>query len=160
MGIDLADHGAEFDLTADVPGFERDDIDLRLADTTVHITAEHGEAETEEREEFSIKSERERRSLSRSVRLPESVDADAVEATYKNGVLTVMLPKIEPSEVDGQMIDIKADRVRCRSSARLAPERRPTDHSTHVDVLPWSYLGDPRVRDRVRLQVGRSPTER
>lgn len=107
MGIDLADHGDEFVLTADVPGFEKDDIELRLSDDTMHVTAEREHEETEERDEFYIRSERERRSLSRSVRLPEPVDEDAVEATYQNGVLTVTLPKREPSDVEGQTIDIE-----------------------------------------------------
>lgn len=107
MGIDLADHGDEFSLTADVPGFEKDDIDLRLSDNTVHITAEHEEEhEAEEAEEFYLKSERARRSLSRSVRLPDPIDEDAVEATYRNGVLTVTLPKAEPSEPQGETIEI------------------------------------------------------
>lgn len=108
MGIDLADHGDEFVLTADVPGFEKDDIDLRLSDSTIHITAEHEtEEETAESDEFYLKSERARRSLSRSVRLPDPIDEDGVEATYRNGVLTITLPKAEPSEPQGEPIDIE-----------------------------------------------------
>ena len=107
MGIDLADCGDEFVLTADVPGFERDDIDLRLADDRLHITAEREHEEREEEDEFYIRSERSHRTARRSVRLPEPVDEDAVEATYKNGVLTVTLPKREPNEVEGTSIDVE-----------------------------------------------------
>ncbi|QFU83107.1 Hsp20/alpha crystallin family protein [Natronorubrum aibiense] len=108
MGIDLADHGEEFVLTADVPGFERDDIDVRLSKDTIHITATHESETTDEREdEFYIKSERARQSLSRSIRLPEPVDEEAVEARYRNGVLTITLPKREPEAREGQQIDIE-----------------------------------------------------
>lgn len=110
MGIDLADHGEEFVLTADVPGFEKDDVDLRLSDNTLHITAEREGEETTERDEeegFYIKSERERQSLSRSVRLPEPIDAESIEATYRNGVVTVTIPKREPSQPEGRSIDIE-----------------------------------------------------
>ncbi|SIR76029.1 Hsp20/alpha crystallin family protein [Natronorubrum thiooxidans] len=107
MGIDLADHGETFVLTADVPGFEKDDIEIRLSGDTIHITAAREEETTDEDEEFYIKSERSRQSMSRSVRLPDPVDEDAVEARYRNGVLTVMLPKREPDSLEGQQIDIE-----------------------------------------------------
>ncbi|WP_255291591.1 Hsp20/alpha crystallin family protein [Natrinema sp. CBA1119] len=107
MGIDLADRGDEFVLTADVPGFETDDIDLRLADDTLHITAERTKESTEEENESYIRNERTRRSMSRAVQLPESVDEEAVEASYRNGVLTVTLPKTEPTEPEETSIDIE-----------------------------------------------------
>ena len=107
MGIDLVDHGEAFELTADVPGFEKDDVEVRLTDTTIHVTAEREEEETEEDEDLYLKSERARKSLSRSIRLPEPVDESEVEATYRNGVLTVTLPKREPADPEGQTIDIK-----------------------------------------------------
>ncbi|MFD1562644.1 Hsp20/alpha crystallin family protein [Haloarchaeobius amylolyticus] len=108
IGVDLADRGDKFILTADVPGFESEDIDLRLSDETLHITAEHEQAEREEGDERYIKSERTRR-MHRSIRLPEPVDEDAVEAKYENGVLTITLPKTEPGELDGETIEIRTE---------------------------------------------------
>jgi len=105
MSIDLADMDDEFVVTADLPGFEKDEIDVTVLDTELKISAEH-EAETEEREENYLRHERTRRSMSRSIRLPETVVEDDVTATYKNGVLTVQLPKAEPAE-EGHEIDIE-----------------------------------------------------
>lgn len=107
MGVDLADRGDEFVLTADVPGFDREDIELKLTDSTVHITARRESEETETDEEFYVKSERARQSMSRSVRLPDRVDHDQVSATYNNGVLTVEMPKTEPDDPEGRSIDIE-----------------------------------------------------
>ncbi|RQG95474.1 Hsp20/alpha crystallin family protein [Natrarchaeobius chitinivorans] len=109
MGIDLADRGETFVLTADVPGFEKDEIDIRLSGDTLQITAEREQATTEEGDDeaFYIKSERKRQSLSRSVRVPDPVDENAIEATYRNGVVTVTLPKREPTEPTGRRIDIE-----------------------------------------------------
>jgi len=45
--------------------------------------------------------------MSRAVRLPESVDEETVEASYRNGVLTVTLPKTEPTEPEETSIDIE-----------------------------------------------------
>lgn len=106
MGIDLADRGEEFVVTADVPGFETDDVDLRISDTTLFIDARR-ERSTEEQEETYLRSEREHRSLSERVQLPEPVDEDGIRATIKNGVLTVTLPKAEPTEAGGRRIDIE-----------------------------------------------------
>lgn len=105
MGIDIADHGEEFVVTADVPGFESDEIDLRIADTTLLIEATHEQTAEEEAETY-LRSERERRSLREQVRLPDSVVEDEVDASLNNGVLTVRLPKAEPTEAGGRRIDI------------------------------------------------------
>jgi len=106
MGIDLADHGDEFVVTADVPGFEKDDVDLRILDDTLHIEARH-ERSSEEEAETYLRHEREHRSLSERVALPEPVDREGIEAKIKNGVLTVRLPKAEPTEASGHQIDIE-----------------------------------------------------
>ena len=108
MGVDLADHGETLVLAADVPGFEKDDIDVRLSENTIHITAARETETTDDLEdEFYIKSERARQSLSRSIRLPDPVDEDAVEARYRNGVLTITLPKRDPEARERQQIDIE-----------------------------------------------------
>lgn len=108
MGIDLADHGDEFVLTADVPGFEKDDIDLRISGKSLNISARREEATQQGGpDERYIRSERAHRALQRSVRLPGPVDETAVSATHRNGVLTVTLPKEQPTEPDGRSIDIE-----------------------------------------------------
>lgn len=105
ISIDLADRDSEFVVTADVPGFHQDDIEVRLADNTLHIEAEHEESEEAEEGTY-LRRERRRRSMSRSVRLPEPVEDDEVSATYQNGVLTITLPKVEPTRDEGRSIDI------------------------------------------------------
>jgi len=104
MSLDLADHGDEYVVTADLPGFEKDDIDVRLHDDHLHIDAE-GETKTEEGEGEYLRRERTQRSVSRSVALPEPVDEENVAAEYHNGVLTVTMPKITTSE-ESHSIDI------------------------------------------------------
>lgn len=106
MGIDLADRGDEFVVTADMPGFEREDIQLRLLDDTLHVSASQ-ERTSEQEDEAYIRSERSRRSLRERVRIPEPVEEDEITATLKNGVLTVDLPKMELTEAGGRQIDIE-----------------------------------------------------
>lgn len=106
MEIDLVDHGDEFVVTADVPGFEKDEISPRIIGTTLHITGTHEEA-TEREEETYIRSERTRRSLREEVQLPEPIQKNEIEATLNNGVLTIRLPKADPTEEGGHRIDIE-----------------------------------------------------
>lgn len=97
MSIDLVDHDDEFVVTVDLPGFERDDVDLRVTDSTLAIEAER-EEEIEEGEEHYLRRERRRESAERKIQLPEEVDAEAVTAEMQNGVLTITLPKLESAE--------------------------------------------------------------
>ncbi len=104
-GLDLADHDDEFVVTVDVPGYEKDDIDVRLTDDTLHIEGER-ERETDEEQENYLRRERQRRSFSRRVRLPEPVDTDEASARVQNGVLTITLGKEEPGR-DSRSIEIE-----------------------------------------------------
>jgi len=103
--VDLENKDDEFVLTAELPGFEKDDIDVRVTDRTLRLEAEHAEETEEEEEGEYVKRERHRASVARSISLPERVDADEISATFNNGVLTVRLPKSEPM-TQGKQIEI------------------------------------------------------
>jgi HSP20 family protein len=95
MAVDLADHDDEYVLEADLPGFEKDDIDVRITDHTLHVDAER-EAATDTTSENYVRRERSHRTTSRSITLPGEVETDGVTATYDAGVLRVSIPKAEP----------------------------------------------------------------
>jgi HSP20 family protein len=102
--IDLAEDDGQFVVTADLPGFERGDVGIRVTDHTLRIEAEREES-AEEREERYLRRERRHESMRRSIRLPDEVDKDGVTARMKNGVLTVTLPRLETGEA--RTIDIE-----------------------------------------------------
>lgn len=92
INVDVADADDEVVVTADVPGFDPDDIDVSVTDRQLRIDAEHSE-EVEDDQTQYYRRERSRREVSRTVPLPtDVVEADAA-ASYENGVLTVTLPK-------------------------------------------------------------------
>ncbi|SEQ70115.1 Hsp20/alpha crystallin family protein [Natrinema salaciae] len=103
--VDVADTDGEYVVTADLPGYETDDIELTLSNGTLRLEA----AQTDE-EEYAegryLRRERTKTSASRRIRLPEPVDEDGVAAGFENGVLTVRLPK-ESSDEDSKRIDIE-----------------------------------------------------
>jgi HSP20 family protein len=94
--IDLKETPDALVLTADLPGFTKEDIELTLRDRMLRLEATHEAESEEEREGEYLRRERHRASISRSITLPETVDTDAVSATYQNGVLTVEMSKREP----------------------------------------------------------------
>lgn len=102
--VDLSETDDAFIVTADLPGFERDDIEVRVRDTTLHLRARHDSESEESEDEQYLRRERSRRSVSRTVRLPGGIDPDAAEATFNNGVLTIRLPKNDHE--DGHRVEI------------------------------------------------------
>ena len=104
VAVDVEERDDEFVVTADVPGYEKDDIDVTLADRTLRIHAER-EEETEESDADYLRRERRATSAERSVTLPAAVEEDGISATYKNGVLSVTLPK--RSGDGGQRIEVE-----------------------------------------------------
>ena len=106
ISVDVADTGEEIVVTADLPGFAEEDIDLRADEESVTLSAE-AETETVDDDANYHRKERSHQSVSRRVPLPEAVDAAAASASYTNGVLTVTLPKLDPDAPGGHEIDVE-----------------------------------------------------
>lgn len=107
MAVDIVEHDETFVVTADLPGFDSDEVDVQVTDHTLRIDADHEETTEAESEGRYLRRERRRESMRRSVRLPSDVDADSVTATMNNGALTVTLPK-ETAE-EAHEIDIEVE---------------------------------------------------
>ncbi len=103
--VDISETGDKITVKAEVPGLEAKDIEIAMVGDTLTIKGEK-KLEREEKEENYHMVERSYGSFTRAMKLPATVDADKVEASYKNGVLTVVLPKKE--EVKPKAIEIKA----------------------------------------------------
>jgi HSP20 family protein len=81
-------------ITAEVPGLTADDLSVEVLEDLVTLRGEYGDIDHESR----LLSEIHRSGgFFRKIRLPESVDADSVEAKVENGLLSVRLPKSEES---------------------------------------------------------------
>ncbi len=105
VAVDVADQGEEFVVTADLPGYETDDIELTLSDGSLRLEATREDEAAFEEGEY-VRRERTSKSVSRRIRLPEPVDEEAVSATFTNGVLTVTLPKVSGDD-ESKQIDIE-----------------------------------------------------
>ena len=103
--IDVMEADGGYRVSMDLPGYDEEDIEVRLADQTLHIEAER-EAEIDETEEY-LRQERHHRTVSRSVQFPELIEEDTAEASYQNGVLTVTVSKAEESKTESHTIPVK-----------------------------------------------------
>lgn len=90
--IDIVEKEKAFEVTVELPGLDVKNIDLQLSDDVLTIKGEKRE-EKEEKGKDRYVSERRYGSFRRSLQVPGSVDADKIEASFKNGILIVTLPK-------------------------------------------------------------------
>lgn len=94
LHADVAETDAEYWIAAELPGVSLDDVKLAIDDDVLTLTVEkRPEAEGENRNYHHV--ERRYGTISRAFRLPKSVDRDQVQATMKDGVLSIRLPKAE-----------------------------------------------------------------
>jgi HSP20 family protein len=107
MRVDVSDTGREVKATAELPGMHGDDIDVTFTDGALTI---HGEKKTEsEKEEGGyLLRERSFGRFQRRVPLPDGVDVDAAEASFKDGVLTVTIPKTAEAQKGVKHIPVQA----------------------------------------------------
>ena len=106
VAVDIAETETEIVVTADLPGFEKEDVTISLAGRDLTIEADDEEESTVEEGQYH-RRERIRRQRSRTVRLPDAVDETAATADYRNGVLTVTLPReVVEDDEDSHTIDI------------------------------------------------------
>ncbi|UCG16853.1 MAG: Hsp20/alpha crystallin family protein [Phycisphaerales bacterium] len=96
--VDVREDEEQYVIEADLPGVERENVEITLEDGVLTIEAKHGSDAEDKCEGYCV---RERRfgSFARSFRVPNEVDADNIKADLKNGVLSVTLPKSERAKV-------------------------------------------------------------
>jgi HSP20 family protein len=85
---------------------DESNIDVKFADGTLTIKGEKRDEREEKKKEYCL-SERRYGSFQRSFGVPDGVDADKIEANFKNGVLTVTLPKTPQAQRSEKKIAIK-----------------------------------------------------
>jgi HSP20 family protein len=95
--LDVQETDDEIVVTASLPGVAPEDINVTIEDRVLSIRTESA-TEDESKEDHYVVRERRSGSYQRSLRLPETVDADNVESGYEHGVLTITLPKREETK--------------------------------------------------------------
>jgi HSP20 family protein len=103
--INVSSTDDETVVTADLPGFEPDDVELSVEGTTLKLRGTRAKGESDEGETF-YRRERWSGSFERGVRLPFEAESGKVEAKFNKGELTVTLPRAESDRP--KKIEVKA----------------------------------------------------
>jgi HSP20 family protein len=105
--VDIVEKDSGYEITAELPGLDEKNIEIKVANGTLVIKGEKKE-EKETREKDYYVSERRYGSFSRSFQVPAGVDENKIEANFSKGILTVTLPKSAEAIKNEKTIEVKA----------------------------------------------------
>ena len=105
MKTDIRETENAYILESDLPGFSREDIHAEINNGYLTIRAEH-KSENEDKNESYLRRERSYGSFSRTFDL-DGIDAEAITASFKNGVLTLELPKMQQKVEEARRVEIQ-----------------------------------------------------
>ncbi|MGD0581938.1 MAG: Hsp20/alpha crystallin family protein [Bacteroidales bacterium] len=92
--VNIKEDEKRFTLDLAVPGIDKKDLKIEINEDVITVSSEHSEDKSESQDDFK-RREFSYSSFCRSFYLPENVNKDKIEANYKDGILTVVLPKDE-----------------------------------------------------------------
>jgi HSP20 family protein len=105
--VDIAENEKAFEITAELPGLDEKDVEVKVANGGVTIKGSKTEEKEEKNKNYHLQ-ERRFGSFQRYFTIPDGVDADKIEATFKKGVLTVTMLKKPEAQKAEKKIEIKA----------------------------------------------------
>jgi HSP20 family protein len=105
--VDVLESEKAYEIMAEVPGMDEKNIEVKVANGTLIIKGEKHEEKEEKKKDYCLR-ERNFGLFERSFSIPQGVDADKIEASFKNGVLTMILPKKPEAQKPAKKIEVKA----------------------------------------------------
>ena len=105
--VDIVDKDDAYELTAELPGVDEKQVELKFSDGTLTIEGKKDENPEDAKQDHFV-SERHYGDFHRTFRVPDGVDAEKIEAHFRNGVLAVTLPKTVESRRMQKKIEVKS----------------------------------------------------
>ena len=104
--VDIFDEKDDIVVKAELPGMEKDNIEVNLTDRTLTIKGEKKKEEEVKKENY-YRSERSYGSFLRTLELPKEVQSDKVKAAFKNGILEIRMPKTEDAKAKEVKVQVE-----------------------------------------------------
>lgn len=105
--VDIVEKDKLYEITAELPGLDAKNLEVTLRNGYIVLKGKKHEEKEEKSKDYYVK-ERQYGSFERSFALPDGVDATKVEATFKNGILNITLPKTAEAQKPEKKVEIKA----------------------------------------------------
>jgi len=104
--MDLSETDDALVLTVTLPGIRREDMNISVTEDALTIEAKNADQTLEETSDFR-RVTKQAKTLFQEIRLSRSVDIDHIQASYKDEVLTITIPKLKQSRKEGVTIQVK-----------------------------------------------------
>lgn len=104
--VDIKDKDDHYEITAELPGIDRKNLSVKLDDGVLVIEGSHEEETSEEKEGRMIRKERRTGKFMRSFTLGDDVKESDIQASFKDGLLTLVAPKTRPHQPQARHIEI------------------------------------------------------
>ena len=105
--IDVSETDKAYEITAELPGMDEKNVEVKLANGVLTITGEKHDEKEEKKKDYYMR-ERSFGSFQRSFQVPDGVDVDKIEASFKKGILSVTLPKSVEAQKAEKKIAVKS----------------------------------------------------
>ena len=105
--VDVSETDKTYEITAELPGMDEKNVDVKFANGVLSIKGEKQDEKEEKKKDYYVR-ERSFGSFERTFQVPDGVDTDKIEASFKKGVLTVTLPKSAEAQKSEKKIAVKA----------------------------------------------------
>ena len=105
--VDIVEKDNAYEVTAELPGMDEKNVEVKLANGGLTIKGEKREEKEEKKKDYYL-HERQFGSFERCFAIPEGVETDKIEASFKKGILTVTLPKKPEAQKPEKKIEVKA----------------------------------------------------
>lgn len=103
--VEVSETDSEVEISAELPGMSQEDIDVSVTEDMIRIKGEKKSEKEEKKKDFYL-SERSYGAFQRAIPLPSGLDLNKANATFKNGVLNVTLPKTEEARANVKRIPV------------------------------------------------------
>ena len=105
--VDVSETDKAYEITAELPGMDEKNVEVKVANGVLSVKGEKQDEKEEKKKDYYMR-ERSFGSFERTFALPDGVDADKIEASFKKGVLSVMLPKSPEAQKAEKKITVEA----------------------------------------------------
>jgi HSP20 family protein len=103
---DMVDKGDKYELQLEVPGIDKDKIDVKATKNSLEISAQQ-EEKTEEKRKNYVYNERSFRSFHRKIPIPDEILPSKIDAKMNNGILQIQLPKKIPTKAEEETTKVE-----------------------------------------------------